>query len=158
MAGAVTALDRNWTMEKQSAINLRVAEEAVAKVNAHDVAGIIALMTSDYVFVDSLGNKFTRPAIDAGWQRYFSMVPDYRLKIDHVVPDGNAVILFGAAGGTYVPNGGAMKPENKWDTPAVWRAVIRDGKIAEWRVYCDNEPIRAKIRAGQNPRPTPPKP
>ncbi len=104
------AVNRN--LDKQAMTNSRVAEEAIAKINAHDVDGIIALMTSDYVFVDSLGNKFTRPAIDAGWQRYFAMVPDYRLMIDHIVTDGNVVVLFGTAGGTYVPDGGAMTPEN----------------------------------------------
>lgn len=145
-------------METQAMTNSRLAQEVVAKINAHDVAGIIALMTPDYVFVDSLGKKFARPAIDAGWQRYFAMVPDYRLKINHIVADGDAVVLFGTAGGTYVPNGGAMRPENKWETPAVWRAVIREGKVSEWRVYCDNEPIRAKIRAGQNRRAASPKP
>jgi hypothetical protein len=27
-------------------------------------------------------------------------------------------------------------------TPAAFRALIEDGKVAEWRVYADNEPLR----------------
>jgi ketosteroid isomerase-like protein len=74
------------------------------------------------------------------------MVPDYWIEVDQVVQDGKVLFLCGTAGGTFTPKGGTMKPENKWKTPAVWRAHIKNGKVAEWRVYCDNEPIREKIR------------
>jgi limonene-1,2-epoxide hydrolase len=26
--------------------------------------------------------------------------------------------------------------------PAAWRAIVQNGKIAEWRVYADNQPLR----------------
>jgi hypothetical protein len=35
---------------------------------------------------------------------------------------------------------------NFWKTPAAWRAVIKEGKVAVWQVYADNEPIRAIMR------------
>jgi ketosteroid isomerase-like protein len=127
--------------------NLEVARRFVDRINAHDVKGLVALMTVDHVFVDSLGDKFTRPSIEAGWEQYFAMVPDYWIRIDRmVIENDNALILIGMAGGTYVPEDGAMKPENKWETPAVWNAHIRAGKVSEWRIYSDNEPIRAKMR------------
>ncbi len=28
-----------------------------------------------------------------------------------------------------------------WRTPAAWKAVIRDGKVMEWRVFADNKPV-----------------
>jgi ketosteroid isomerase-like protein len=28
-----------------------------------------------------------------------------------------------------------------WRTPAAWKAVIRDGKVVEWRVFADNKPV-----------------
>jgi ketosteroid isomerase-like protein len=124
----------------------RTAQEFVRSINAHNVQEIVALMSSDHVFIDSLGNRSTRPAIDAGWQQYFAMVPDYWIKVDQVVTDGNVVILFGKAGGTYVPKNGKITAANKWETPAAWRAVIKNGKVSEWRIYCDNEPIREKMR------------
>ncbi len=127
-------------------MNSSVAQEVVARINAHDVEGIVALMAADYVFVDSSGTRSFRPQVEAGWKQYLAVVPDYWIRIDHVVPDGSAVVLFGYAGGTYAPNDELVKPENKWETPAVWRAVIRDGKVSEWRIYCDNEPIRARMR------------
>jgi len=36
--------------------------------------------------------------------------------------------------------------ENYWKTPASWRAAVKDGKIAVWQVYADNEPIRVIMR------------
>ncbi len=36
-----------------------------------------------------------------------------------------------------------MKKEDFWKTPASSRAVVKGGKIAQWQVFADNEPIRA---------------
>jgi hypothetical protein len=74
------------------------------------------------------------------------MVPDYWVKVERSFTDRNTVILIGSAGGTYVPSGGRIDAENKWETPAAWVAQIEGGKVAEWRVYSDNEPIREKMR------------
>ena len=125
---------------------IQVAQRFVNAINAHDVDALAKLMSSGHEFVDSLGKRFPASAMQTGWQQYFAMVPDYWIKVDQVVSEGNVVILCGGAGGTYVPKGGTMRPENKWETPAVWRALVSDGTVSEWRVYCDNEPIREKMR------------
>jgi len=122
------------------------ALEFVARINAHDVKGLTDIMTSDYVFVDSLGAKLTRPAIEDGWRKYFVMVPDYWVKIERTYSKGDTRILVGKAGGTYVPPEKMIKQENKWEAPAVWIAQVRGKKIAVWRIYSDNEPIREKAR------------
>jgi ketosteroid isomerase-like protein len=124
-----------------------IAKRFVDAINAHDVDGLTKLMSSDHVLVDSLGNKFPASALRSGWQQYFTMVPDYWIEVDQIVQDGKMIFLCGTAGGTFTPKGGTMKPENRWETPAVWRALIKNGKVAEWQVYCDNEPIREKMRA-----------
>ena len=129
-----------------------VAERFVKAINGHDVDGLTKLVSSDHIFIDSLGNRLPAAAMRAGWQQYFTMVPDYWIKIDQIVSEGNAVILCGSAGGTFVPKGGMVRPENKRETPAVWRALVKEGRVAEWRVYCDNEPIRERMRAaGSHP-------
>jgi ketosteroid isomerase-like protein len=124
-----------------------IAKKFVDAINAHDVDALTKLMSSDHVLVDSLGNKFPASALRSGWQQYFTMVPDYWVKVDQIASDGNVIFLGGSAGGTFAPKGGTIKPENRWKTPAVWRALIKNGKVAEWQVYCDNEPIREKMRA-----------
>lgn len=125
-----------------------VAKAFVERINAGDVAGLAALMTDDHRFVDSLGNVVTgREAMRQGWVGYFGVVPDYRLVIDDWFCEGSFVVMLGMASGTYSPDG-SLNPKRHWSTPAAIRAVIREDKVAEWRVYADNEPIRQLMRGG----------
>ncbi len=36
---------------------------------------------------------------------------------------------------------GKLPSENGWRIPACWRAVVRDEKVSEWRIYTDNKPV-----------------
>lgn len=124
-----------------------VVRTFVMRINAHDADGLVALMSAQYAFIDSLGNSFPYATAREGWKRYFSIVPDYWICLDQLIAEGEVVVAVGRAGGTFVPAGAEAKPQNQWETPAAWRAVVDDGKIVEWRVYCDNEPIRERMRA-----------
>jgi uncharacterized protein (TIGR02246 family) len=119
-----------------------VAQQFVRDLNRQDVDAMAALMTLEHRFIDSLGNVVNgRAAMRVGWSGYFRMVPDYTIAVEEVYADGPVVILIGTAQGTYAA-GGALKPENRWSTPVALRAFVEEGKIAEWRVYADNDPIR----------------
>lgn len=119
-----------------------IAHAFVNAINHRSAEEIASLMTEDHVFIDSLGMRVTgRRQMKKGWQGYFSMVPDYTIAVDETFAGGSVVVMLGAAQGTY-SSGGSLKPENRWQTPAAWRAVVRGSLIAEWRVYADNEPIR----------------
>jgi ketosteroid isomerase-like protein len=127
-----------------------VARSFVDAINAHDPAAIVALTTSDHRFTDSLGNAVIAEKLLAAWQGYFRMVPDYRITVTRWVADDDDIVALGTASGTFT-NDGTMRAENAWSTPAAWRALIRDGKVAEWQVYADNEPIREIMRRGDSP-------
>jgi ketosteroid isomerase-like protein len=106
----------------------------VAAINRHDISALAALLVEDHVFVDTLGYRVQgRAAMEAGWRGYFGMCPDYWLKPETVMVDEETVLAAGEAGGTI--NGIA------WRIPAAWKAVVRDGKVAEWRVFADNKPV-----------------
>jgi ketosteroid isomerase-like protein len=123
-----------------------VARSFVDRINARDVDGLAALMTDDHRFIDSLGRVMSgRDTMRAGWAGYFQMVPDYTLEPAEWFADGEVVVLVGTAGGTYSPDG-VGGPDRRWQTPAACRALTRDGRVAEWCVYADNEPIRALMR------------
>jgi len=120
---------------------LEVALEFVDHINRHDVAGLTALMTEDHHFVDGLGQHLRgRDAMEQGWRGYFAWFPDYSIKVDNALSDGKVVALLGTAQGTYMVNGKAPA-ENRWQIPAAWKAVIDNERVAEWRVYTDNEPV-----------------
>ena len=121
-------------------------EAFIACINRQDVDGLCRLMTADHLFVDGLGQEVRgREAMRAGWPTYFGMVPDFQITITDCVEHGPVTAMFGRAGGTYAP-GGRISLENRWDTPAAWKAVVRDALVAEWRVFADNEPIRRLMR------------
>jgi limonene-1,2-epoxide hydrolase len=147
---------------------VEVAREFVQAINRQDVDGLVEMMTPEHQFTDSLGNVARgRDSMREGWKLYFQMVPDYQLQVDETYVSESAVVMLGTAGGTYshafesvratgmptmLPDG-TSKVMNKWQTPAAVRALVADGKVAEWRVYADNEPIRKLMRGetGANP-------
>lgn len=115
-------------------------------INSRNVEAVCALLTPDSVFIDSLGNRLEgaqkmRPA----WEGYFKMVPDYIISHAEIFAAGETVALFGSAQGTFAKDG-QTKKEDFWKTPSAWRAVIKEGKVAVWQVFADNEPIRAIMR------------
>lgn len=147
---------------------VEVAQEFVQAINRQDVDALMELMTTEHQFTDSLGNTARgRDSLREGWSLYFQMVPDYQLQIDETYVRDSAVVMLGTAGGTYshafesvratgmptmLPDG-TSKVTNRWETPTAVRARIEDRKVAEWRVYADNEPIRKLMRGedGANP-------
>jgi hypothetical protein len=109
------------------------------------VDALAELMSEQTRFIDSMGTVFEgRKTMHSGWTKYFQMVPDYTVAVEETFCDGSVVVMLGMAQGTYSPHG-QLKPENHWTTPTAFRAFIEDGKVAEWRVYCDNEPIRQRL-------------
>lgn len=115
-------------------------------INSRDAAAVVALVTEDSAFVDSLENRIEGVAkIRAAWEMYFKMVPDYSISHAEIFADGETVAVFGSAQGTFTKDG-VLRKENLWWTPAAWRAVVKGGKIAVWQVFADNEPIRAVMR------------
>jgi uncharacterized protein (TIGR02246 family) len=125
----------------------QTVQRLVAHINSHDVDAIAALLTPDHRFVDSLGGVTQgRDALRAGWRQYFRIVPDYQIQVDRTLADGPLVVLLGVARGTYTTDG-TLSAQNTWSTPAALRALIREGLVAEWQVYADNEPIRRRMAA-----------
>ena len=123
----------------------RVAHAFVNAINHQSVDELTRLMTEDHVFIDSGGARFEgRDRMKTGWAGYFSMVPDYTITVEETYTDGPVVVMLGTAQGTYSVDG-RLPPENRWKTPAAWRALIRGSLVAGWRVYADNEPIRQLV-------------
>jgi len=110
-------------------------------INQRNPDKVAELMTDDHVFIDSLGQSVRgREKMRAGWQGYFAFCPDYWVSHQEIIQNGNLVAVFGSAGGTIAAHG-KLPPENKWQTPAAWLAVVEKGLVKEWRVYADNKPV-----------------
>ncbi len=110
-------------------------------INQRDVDKLVESMTEDHVFIDSLGQSVrSREKMRAGWRAYYTFCPDYWVSHEEIFQQGNVVAVFGSAGGTIAANG-KLPPENKWQTPAAWRAVVEGSLVKEWQVYADNKPV-----------------
>jgi ketosteroid isomerase-like protein len=136
-------------------LNESVAHAFADAISHQDVSALAGLMTENHRFIDSLGNVVEgREKMRGGWAGYFRMVPDYTLTVEETYSGGSGssvVVMIGSAQGTYSRDGkpaAEQSEANRWRTPAVFRAVVKDAKIAEWRVYADNEPIRRLIARG----------
>jgi ketosteroid isomerase-like protein len=115
--------------------------EFMSSINQRDPDKLAELMTEDHRFIDSLGHTMRgRETMRKGWQGYYAFCPDYWVSHEDIFQSGNAVAVFGAAGGT-ISAKGKLADENKWRTPAAWRAVVENGLVQEWRVYADNKPV-----------------
>lgn len=115
-------------------------------INTQKWDAVCSLLTDDSIFIDSLGNRVSGGTrLRSAWEGYFKMVPDYTISHEELFANGNTVAIFGTAQGTFSRDG-QIRKENHWKTPAAWRAVVRNEKIAVWQVFADNEPIREIMR------------
>lgn len=117
-----------------------VARQLVARINAHDLEGLLALCDPDVVLTDALGRHVHgRESVGKAWRFYFELFPDYRLDVVESLAAGGLVALFGRAFGTLAS---ASDPrEAWWSIPAAWRVKVAGGLVAELQVYADNKPV-----------------
>jgi catechol 2,3-dioxygenase-like lactoylglutathione lyase family enzyme len=124
-----------------------VVERFIARINAHDVAGLLALCTPAHLFIDSLGNALSGPAaLSAGWTGYFGLFRDYRIEVQSMVAGQNLVFLSGWAQGSHAASGRSFR------IPAAWRAQLESGRIAQWQVYADNKPVYEILQGSTGPQ------
>ena len=67
----------------------------IERINAHDVEGIVALMSKDYEFVNSSGDHFRDlQFLKDTWRAQFENHPDFKIRVDRVICDGECVGIF----------------------------------------------------------------
>lgn len=117
-----------------------IVRSFIRRINAHDPEGLVRLCTPGHVFTDSLGRRLIgRAVLLRAWQGYFSLFPNYRIRVFKLFASGSVVAVFGSAGGTLA--GAKDSSASSWSIPAAWRAVIRHGLVAQWQVFADNKPV-----------------
>jgi len=107
-----------------------IALEFVEVINAGDSEKLLELQTKDFTFIDMTGDVYHGRD---DWQGYFSAYPKYKIHVQHVLVGGNGVAIIGKTTGSHVP------PEVEKHETVLWTAEIRNGHVAEWRIYSDLE-------------------
>lgn len=115
----------------------------VGRINAHDVDGLAALGGDQHVLIDAVGKELSgREALRDAWRAFFEAFPDYHIEARHVTQGDGAVGVFGTARGTCADpaaRGGG------WAIPVAWLAIVRDGRVVRWQVYCDTAEMRRSL-------------
>jgi len=121
-----------------SAAPMETVVEFIKRINAGNVDKLCELMTEDHVFQDALGKRFIgRETLRGGWKMYYEMVSDYKVRGEQFLVDKNVVAVFCTASGTSKRDG-KFSNAGFWVIPAAWKAIVRDGQIAEWCVYAES--------------------
>lgn len=121
-------------MDKNAA--RRAVEAFNACISRQDLQGLAALMTGDHTFIDAADQRFVgKEACVQAWAGFFAAFPDYR----------NLFERFVVAGGLVAIAGHSVCSDSRLNGPALWSAKVREGKIAEWRVYDDTPENRVSL-------------
>src|SRR5262245_10614967 len=98
---------------------------------------LLACVTDDHCFIDTQGNRIEgREAIERAWRGFFDAFPDYRNEFSALYRRGDSVVVFGRS---HCSAPGL-------DGPALWTAVVREGLVAEWRVYEETAEMRRALK------------
>ncbi|MFT3789173.1 MAG: nuclear transport factor 2 family protein [Tepidisphaeraceae bacterium] len=122
----------------------------VETINAHDVEGIVRMMSNEYVFVNSSGDRFTgHDFMRETWAKQFQDHPDFRIHVEKIIADEQGVAVFGMSEGTYAPDGD-RKPERRWTVPAAFLGLAAEGKMTYWESFSDTSIVYDLIRETQS--------
>lgn len=107
-------------------------------INAHDVNGIVSLLSEEFSYTNSAGDTVHgRSYMRQEWRRYFDQYPDFEIHVERVIADENGVAVFGSAEGTYA-TAGADPESNHWHVRAAYMGLSKGGKITVWQSFSDN--------------------
>lgn len=93
-------------------------------INQRNLEGFVTLLTEDHVFIDNFGHIDTHVA--EGWHAFFTKYPDSRNVFTFVTVHNDVAVMIGYSTCTKEPH---------LNGPSMWTAKVRDGRVAEWRVY-----------------------
>jgi len=105
-------------------------------INSCNIEGLAALMAEDCVFIDSGGGILSGKGKNLkGWLDFFAMFPDYRNHFSILESRGNEVMVIGHS----------TCSDERLNGPSLWKAVVENDLIAEWRVLSDTPDERKKL-------------
>ncbi|MGL5436908.1 MAG: nuclear transport factor 2 family protein [Lachnospiraceae bacterium] len=115
-------------------MNKDIVLSFVDAINKQDLNLIIALMSDDFVFIDTYGGRENKENMKTGWQGYFEWFPDYCIQVEEYIENDEFSVILGCASGSYLG-----KPDKHWEFPAAWKVVVSGNQVAVWQVFCDSK-------------------
>ena len=108
-------------MIPDEAQSISVVTRFNACINGRDLDGLARLMTDDHTFIDAAeGVVAGKPECVAAWRGFFEAFPDYRNVFTTLTVRDDVVAIVGHS----------LCSELSLAGPALWAAIIRDGRVA----------------------------
>lgn len=86
-------------------------------------------MTDSHTFIDTAGNVVAgKQAVIEAWRGFFKAFPDNRNAFENWKVDASIVTVSGRS----------HCSDKRLEGPALWKAVVSDQALVEWRVYEDS--------------------
>lgn len=105
-------------------------------INEQDLDSLASLISEAYRFIDSSNEvHLGRDRALEDWRKFFSLYPDYRNLFEHIEVHGDEVVVVGRSSCSNPQLAG----------PALWRAIVQEGLVLEWRVYVDTKENRRDL-------------
>jgi ketosteroid isomerase-like protein len=105
-------------------------------INSRDLAGLVDLLSDDHLFIDSVGREVRGiGAVKKAWEGFFSAFPDYRNEFSSLSSEGQDVVIVGHSTCSHPALHG----------PGIWTALVREGRVAEWRIRDDTPETRREL-------------
>src|SRR5262249_17378980 len=80
-----------------------------------------------------------REANREAWHGYVTAFPDYVIYPDRIVHRGDEVLVLGSTTGSHL----GLPDREERELKVIWRAIVRDGLVAQWQVLEDTAERRA---------------
>lgn len=116
-----------------------VVMKFISAINAGDSKRLVSLQTEDFTFIDMAGDRFVGRD---GWKDYFTDYSDYKIHVQLTLLSGEGVAIVGKTTGSH------LDPSIEVLETVLWTAQVRDGLVAEWRIYSDLKDAKAKLGIG----------
>lgn len=115
----------------------KIVQEFNHKINTRDLEGLSEMLTPDHTFIDSSQEVHQgRELMITNWKTFFELYPDYQNHFRFLKTQADLVIVLGHSTCSFSALAG----------PAIWTARVVQNRIAEWRVYLDNEANRRMLK------------
>ena len=105
-------------------------------INNKDIDTLSALMSDDYKLIDRANNCIKGKINNIeNWKKFFELFPDY-INVFEVVWSKDSIVIM---------EGHSICSEETLNCKVIWKAIIENDKVKEWRVYDDTEENRLKL-------------
>lgn len=109
----------------------RLVKRIVAAIAARDFPALRPLLTSDVALVDSMGEAVRgQDDVLRLLERLVGYDPEFQIHVEDVTAYEDYVLLTGSTTGAY----------HQAAQRTLWKLLLRDGRVAEWRSYSVETP------------------